>query len=184
MTTFSALRRATVVATALLSGLAVAAPAVASRGAYPDPADTQASLTDIREVRVAHGAERVTVAVGFTDLRATSDGGPSGLTVFLDANPDRRGPELALVTGLQEGTDYQLLRVRRWKLVGEPLTCDHSVRLRPARDLARVRVARSCLRDPERIRVAVRMVDQYDGSHPVTDWFRGPRRYTPWLSGA
>lgn len=181
MTPHIAPRRATAVAATVLSCLAVAAPASAERGSFPDPADAQASLTDIREVRVAHGPPRVTVTVRFTDLRAESEAGPAGLTVFLDAIPARQGPELAVTTGLQAGTDFQLVRVRRWRLVGEPLTCAHSVRLRPARDFARVRVARTCLGDPARVRVAVRMADEYDGSHPVTDWFRGPRRFTPWL---
>ncbi|WP_244927671.1 hypothetical protein [Nocardioides sp. W7] len=183
MTSHLALRRATAVA-AVLSCLAVAAPASAEFGSFPDPADAQASLTDIRELRVAHGLQRVTVTVRFTDLRAESDAGPAGLTVFLDANPARRGPELALTTGLHQGTDYQLVRVRRWRLVGEPLTCEHSLRLRPARDFARIRVARTCLRDPARVRVAAQMIDQYDGSHPVVDWYRGPRRFTPWLRSA
>lgn len=181
MTSLTALRRAAVVATTVLAGLTLAAPAHAERGTYDDPADATASLTDVRRVTVSHGPLTVFVKVTFTDLRRRSDAGPSSLAVYLDADPDRRGPDLALLTGLQSGTDYQLVKVRRWKVVGEPLTCDHRVGLRPAEDVAKIRVSRDCLGDPAEVRVGVRMVDEYDGSHPITDWLKGERRFTPWL---
>lgn len=176
--------RATVAVLAGLLGGLLAAPAHAERGGYDDPADATASLNDIYALDVVHGAEQVSVGVHVDDLRARSDAGPAGLTVFLDGDPARKGPELALTTGLQAGTDYQLLRVRRWRLVGEPLGCDHQVRLRFRPDVVRVRVARTCLGDPDRVRVAVKMLDEYDGSHPVVDWVRAYRRMTPWLRSA
>ncbi len=159
----------------------VAAPAVAETATVRDGADTTASLHDIRTVKVAHAPRNVFVATGFTDLRRRSEAGPAGLTVFLDSNPDRPGPERAVVTGLQAGTDYQLVRVRDWRLVGDPLSCDHAVQLDFRRNVAHVRVARSCLGNPAQVRVAVRMVDEYDGSHPVTDWMKGRRLSTRWL---
>lgn len=165
--------------TALLA--TVTAPAVAETAAVRDGADTTASLHDIRQVRVAHAPRNVFVATSFTDLRRRSAAGPAGLTVFVDSNPDRPGPERAVVTGLQTGTDYQLVRVRNWRLVGDPLSCDHDVRLDFRRDVAHVRVNRACLGNPAQVRVAVRMVDEYDGSHPVTDWMKGRRLSTRWL---
>ena len=165
--------------TALLA--TVAAPAAAETARVRDGADTMASLQDIRQVKVAHAPRNVSVATSFTDLRRRSEAGPAGLTVFLDSNPDRPGPERAVVSGLQAGTDYQLVRVRNWRLVGDPLACDHRVELDFRRNVAHVRVARGCLGNPAQVRVAVRMVDEYDGSHRVTDWMKGRRLSTRWL---
>lgn len=184
MTSLPALRRAAVVAASVLAGLTLAAPAHAEKGVYDDPADASASLTDLRRVSVDHAAKNLFVKVAFTDLRDRSDAGPASMAVYLDADPGRRGPELVLLTGLQAGTDYQLVRMRRWRTVGEPLSCGHRVALRPRADVARIRISRGCLGDPAQVRVGVRMVDAYDGSHPITDWFRGERRFTPWLRTA
>lgn len=182
MTTRSLAGRA--IAGAALSVLVLAAPATADRGGYDDPADATASLTDIRAVSIVHGAEQLAVAVSFTDLRATSDAGPSGMTVFLDSDPARKGPEAALVTGLQSGTDYALVRVRDWRPLDRRIDCDHQLRLRPRQDVARLRLDRACLGDPAKVRVSVKMVDQYDASHPVVDWVRAFRRFTPWVRSA
>lgn len=181
MSISSTLRRVAVVGTTVLAGLTLAAPAHAERGVYDDPADASASLTDIRRVTFSHGPRTVFVKVRFADLRARSDAGSASLAVYLDADRGRRGPETVLLTGLQYGTDYQLVGMRRWRTVGEPLDCAHRVALRPAQDVAKVWVSRDCLDDPAEVRVGVRMVDQYDASHPVTDWFQGERRFTPWL---
>lgn len=170
---------ATVAATVLAA--LTAAPAHADRGGYDDPADAAGSLNDIDAVDVRHGTEKVRVTVHVDDLRARSDAGPAGMTVYLDADPGRRGPELAVVSGLYAGTDFQLLRVRRWQLVGEPSTCAHRLRLRPVLDRVQLWVDRACLDEPQRVRVAVKMLDQYDGSHPVVDWVRAHRRMTPWV---
>lgn len=166
---------------AVLTGV-LAAPAAAQHASYRDPADASASLTDIRRVTVAHGTERVTVKVRFTDLRRRSTGGPSGLAIFFDTDGGRRGPEYQLGTGLQAGTDYQLVRSRQRRPAGEPLTCAHKVRLDYARDRLVFRAARDCFDDPGRVRVGVKMTDDWDASHPVHDWLGAPRSWTAWLS--
>ncbi|MEP9365429.1 hypothetical protein ABLE68_20850 [Nocardioides sp. CN2-186] len=169
--------------TAALSIVALAvAPAAAVRAAYDDPADASASLSDIRHVSVKHGPTRVKLHVRFTELRRTSDGGPASLAILLDTRTDRTGPEFRLVSGLQEGMDYQLVRMKHGKPVGEPLTCAHDVRLDFAANVLAFTVDRTCLDDPGRVRIGVRMRDEYDGSHPVTDWLGAPRSYTGWLA--
>jgi hypothetical protein len=171
------------VASALaVTTVGVMAPAFAERTAVKDPADATASLTDIRKVVADHGPKRVLVKVRFTDLQPTSDGGPSSIGIFLDTDGTRRGPEFMLGSGLQQGTDYQLVRMRKWKLVGEALSCAHKVALDYEADVLRFRASRPCLDDPEQVRVAVKMTDLYDASHPVVDWLKGRREFTGWLA--
>lgn len=178
----------TVARTAALAGVAVltlglAGPAHAQSTAQTDPADVGgASLTDIRKVTLNHGTEQVITKVRFTDLQETSEAGPSGMTIYLDTKPARKGPEFRLYTGLQSGTDYQLVKVQGWSGQGALLSCDHSLRLGWSTDVATFRVARSCLGNPAKVRVGVKMVDLYDGSHPVTDWLGNPRSFTDWVA--
>jgi len=162
--------------------LATAAPAAAERAGFTDPADATASLNDLRRVTVAHNDGALRLRVRVTDLRATSDGGPAGLTVWVDTDRGTAGPDLRLGTGLQSGTDYQLVRTTGWKPSSEALTCPYSVRLRPAKDLVDLRISRRCLgADVAEARVAVRMDDHDDASHPVRDWLGKRRSFTPWL---
>lgn len=169
-------------AAATLLGLA-AAPASAERIGRADPADTGgASLNDIRRVTVDHGNDRLTVRVKVTDLRRRSEQGPAGLSIRIDTRRRAPGPEYQLSTGLYDGTDYQLMRIRDGHPVGQPLSCDHRVHLGFHTDVVRFTADRRCLRSPHRLRVGVKMTDLYDGSHPVTDWLGRPRSWTPWLT--
>jgi hypothetical protein len=161
----------------------VAAPAAAERASYRDPADTGgASLNDVRRVTLVHGAERVGVRVAVTDLRRRSAAGPAGLTVRIDTRPDRNGAEFRFTTGMYGGTDYQLMRIRNGRPVGEPLTCPQSVHLDFAEDLVVLRAGDGCLGNPDRVRIGVKVTDLYDGSHPVVDWLGAPRSWTRWVS--
>lgn len=183
MPTSSLARTAVLAAATLLTLGLTAAPVSAETTSKPDPADVGgASLTDIRRVTLNHGTEQVIAKVRFTDLRATSEAGPSGMTVYVDTRPGRKGPEFRLDTGLQSGTDYQLSRVTGWTAPGEPLSCDHSLTLGWGTDVATLRMARACLGSPGKVRVGVKMVDLYDGSHPVTDWLGKPRSFTDWVA--
>lgn len=164
--------------------VAVAAPAHAESTTVKDGADATASLHDIRKVRVGHGSDRLKVRMGFTDLRKKSDAGPASIAIFIDTRKARKGPEFRLGSGLQSGTDYQLMRVKDWKIVGEPLTCEHDLELDFADDRLVFTAARPCLGSPDEIRIGAKMTDQYDGSHPVVDWLEGPRHWTPWLGSA
>jgi hypothetical protein len=157
--------------------VAGAGPASADRLGLDDPADVGgASLADILAVSAVHTQKNLVVRVDVEELKPTSQAGPSSLAVFVDTDAGAKGPEFRLATGLQEGTDYQLVRMEMWKPVGEPLSCSHDVVLKFKADRVRARISRGCLGKPESVRIGVKMTDLYDGSHPVVDWL-GKRRY-------
>ncbi len=176
-------RTTTRLATAsLVAGIALlGSPAYAESMSARDPADATASLYDIRKVNANHKDTKLVVDVKVADLVTESDGGPASMSLFIDTDRSRVGPELRLGTGLQTGTDYQLTRMRTWRAVGEPLACGHRVKLVPEKDKVRFRVNAGCLGKPAELRVGVKMVDLWDGSHPVRDWFKGARSWTRWL---
>jgi hypothetical protein len=158
--------------------IAPAAPASAETTSFVDGADAAPSLNDILRVGVNHGTDQVAVRIKFTDLRANSQGGPAGITIFLDTNRDRTGPEFRLDSGLQSGTDYQLHRARNWRPVGGPKSCEHNLDLQFRKDRLVFTVARGCIRTPDTVRVGAKMTDHFDASHPIHDWMKGPRRFT------
>lgn len=146
-----------------------------------DGADATGSLSDIHTVTAKHGPNKVKVKVHFADLRRVNDS-TSSATIFLDTSAKRPGPEFRVSTGLEEGTDYQLMRVRNWKTVGNPMSCAHKLRLKYAKDNLVFWVNRGCLGSPAKARVGVKMVDPTDGSHVITDWMKGKRQFTRWLA--
>lgn len=153
-------------------------PAYAAEVVVNDGADATASLTDIRKVRVDHGDEQLTVRVNFPDLRKQAD---AGLNIFIDKGP-RRGPEFALFTPLFSGSDYAVLRMKRWQPVGGPVECDYDAAFRWKRDVLVFTADRGCFGNPDKLRVGMRMRDVADASHPVTDWLIGRREFTKRLS--
>lgn len=162
-----------------LAGVLVPTAAHATTQTVQDAAETSESRTDILSTTVRHSRSRVVVRVRFDDLRRRNR---AGLSTYVDVDRDRRGPEYVLNTGLAAGTDYRLSRVRRWQATGDPLQCEHSLRLRWVDDVAVVRVSRECLRDPSSVRVSVLMTDLYDGVNAVVDWSPATRRFGTWLA--
>lgn len=172
-------RSVTLVLATAVAAVLTTTPAYADVAVVRDGADATASLTDIRKVRVDHGDDELKVRVNFPDLRKKAD---AGLNVYVDRNPQRRGPELGLATPLFSGSDYALLRMKRWKFVGtRRVDCDYDVRLKWKRDVLVFTADRDCFGDPDELRVAVRMRDYADPSHPVVDWMIGRREFTDWL---
>jgi hypothetical protein len=170
------------------SGLALASAAAAvlvpvvahaTTQTLRDAAETPESHSDVLSTTVRHSTSEVVVRVRFDDLRRRSQ---AGLSTYIDVDRGRRGPEYVVNTALNDAGDYQLARVRRWRGFGEPLQCDHSVRLRWRGDVAVVRVSRECLGDPSSARVSVLMTDLYDGVHAVLDWSPATRRFGTWLA--
>ncbi len=157
----------------------VAAPAGAQVTRVDDGADATASLTDIRVVRAQHTEERVIVKVNFTDLRKQAN---AGLNIFIDKNAKKDGPEFVLSAPLFSGSDYALFRMTDWQLVGEPVICRYDMTYRWRRDVVVFDARRGCFNRPAQVRIGMRMRDLADGSHPVTDWLKGRREFTRWLS--
>ena len=107
----------------------------------------------------------------------------SGL-VYVDTDPDQRGPELALSGGLMDGTDFALTRVRDWRRVGDQLTCRHSVRMDFETDTSVFVVGRACLgADVDTARVAVRTGGNVrgDAADYDVDWLGGYHHMTGWV---
>jgi len=155
---------------------ATGGPASAERLGLDDPADVGgASLSDILAVSAVHTTKKVAVRVDFAELEPTSEAGPSSLAIFVDTDPSAKGPEFRVGMGLQAGTDYQLVRIEKWKAVGEPLSCAHTVAINFTTNRVRAKISRPCLGNPEQVRIGVKMTDLYDGSHPVVDWLGKPR---------
>lgn len=180
MTTYAARRstRALAVALATAATLAVMPPAQAATTVVRDGGDVP-SLTDIRAVRVEHGERTVKVRVTFPDLRRQA---AAGLTMYFDSNRDARGPERGIGLPLFSGADFAMFRMRDWRFVGDnPVGCRYGADYRWRRDVLVLTARRGCFGRPDAIRVGMKMRDLADGSHPVTDWLIGRRRFTEWL---
>lgn len=160
--------------------LTLVAPAQAAVGRFTDEDDPQRGA-DIYSARVGYGDKALRVHVTFENLVRSSERRRQSMAVYLDVDPARPGPERAVVTGLNHGSDYQLMRVRDWEVVGTPLTCDHSVRIEWGKDRATVRVNPKCLQDAGRVRVAVRADDERPGVGAWTDWLGEARELTRWI---
>lgn len=173
------LRRGTALALAACTAVLTTTAAYAEEVVVNDGADATPSLTDIRKVRVDHGDEQLQVRVNFPDLRKKAE---AGLSIFIDKNAQRRGPEFGLGAPLFSGGDYALLRMKRWQFVGGArVECDYDLRLKWKKDVLVFTAERGCFGDAEELRVGMKMVDTADGSHPVTDWMKGRREFTRWL---
>jgi hypothetical protein len=173
--------RHTLVATAAaaLTATLVAAPAQAEGVRLDDGADATPSLTDIRFVRARHSDDRVRVKVNFPDLRKQSS---AGMSIFVDTDETANGPEYVLGTPLFSGSDYALWRMANWRLTGsEPVDCRYGMTFRWRRDFVVFSARRGCFQRPDVVRIGLRMRDDADGSHPVTDWLKGRRQFTRWL---
>lgn len=157
--------------TLALLALAVA-PAHAEFYSIDDPADASASLTDIYGIEANHGAENLRVKVYFNELMRSS---AAGVSVFIDTDRDRKGPEYVLSSGLGDGTDYVLTEARAWQGSDNRVSCDYAARPRWGKDVFRAVISRDCFDGASSVRVSVKMVDQADGSHPVVDW--APKRH-------
>lgn len=171
---------ATSLGTAALA-LGMLSPAGAEVTKVKDGADSAATLNDVLTVRLAHTVADVRVRTTYQDLRKTTDDGGASSSIYLDTRPGRPGPEFALVAGLQLGTDYQLVRVKNWKLKGEALTCRHEFTVSWAKDYTRFVASRACLGNPKQVRVSQRVTDLANASHPVRDWAPERRKFSAWV---
>lgn len=153
-----------------------AAPAHAEFYSTSDPADAAGSLTDIRAVRAKHGAANVVAKVRFQDLTRSS---AAGVSIFFDTDRDAKGAEFVLSSGLNDGTDYVLTTADGWRGTEERIDCDYEAKYRwGIKNSVRVRIDRTCLGQPQSVRVSVKMADPTDGSARVVDWSPERRRWS------
>ncbi len=158
---------------AVLAALVLgAAPAVAATAVTPDAAEG-AQQADLLKVKTANGAG-LRIRLTFDDLRRSGARYSQGVTVFVDTDASRKGPELAMTGGLNTGTDYQVVRVRRWQLAQNPLSCSYRLTLDWRHDVAIARVGDDCLGDHGAVRVGVRVNETHQGKRTV-DWLMARR---------
>ena len=172
--------RTMLAAAAIVAG--AAGSAAAQTDIVQDPQDAGGAYQDIRWVQAKHATTHVSVTVSFTDLPPESTGGPSSLALYVDTDPGAKGPEYRLATGLEEGSDYQLVRYEDWAPVGDPLSCKHSVVLDHDQAKVYASIARKCLGKPVKVRIGAKMTSNWNPEHPTVDWMKKPRGFTEWLA--
>lgn len=175
-------------ATASLAAALTAALALGSAGAAQadsigtkDPADIRHGV-DLRSVQVAHGEKNLRIVLTHKNLRRDHASGASG-TVYIDTDPNDKGPELAFVAGLYQGTDYRLLNVEGFGKTkdGTPVDGFYIMRLDYDREQTRIRISRDALGDVDKVRAAVKVGGYRADGSTVTDWLKEPRSFTPWV---
>lgn len=172
-----------------LGATAFAGPASAATDVFTDARGDMTHGADIQRVRVVNGEEQVRVKVVHRDLRRSFKSG-SSLTVFIDTDRARKGPEFVFLGGTFEGTDYALLKAKGWKRANDRQVPLHGgtydMKLDFVKDTALVRIDRAVLGNPGAIRVEVKT----GGEHPAkddqpatteVDWLGKARQFTPWV---
>lgn len=165
--------------------LAVAGPANADSIGVKDPRDSSHG-SDLRAVQLKHLDHNVMVITNHTNLRRDPMTG-SGGAVYVDTDRSDQGPEFVFVGGYFEGTDYALLHTegfghQRWGAPVEEGSYEMTVDY--AKEQVRMRMSRTALGRPGKVRVAVRVSGtRTDGtSDGLVDWLGEPRSFTPWVA--
>jgi hypothetical protein len=155
----------------MAAGLVASPVAVADTHSFGDPAYDIRAGADVLEVRVSN-ERRVTVVVRHRDLRAAAT---PALSVMIDTNRSRPGPELSVDLNINE---LYVWPMRRWQRYGDaPIGCPVTGGFDFRSDLTRLRMARGdgCLpRGPVRVSVAALGPSR-------SDWAPGYHRFSPWV---
>ena len=192
MSTFTtaARRVAGVAAVSALSITGLAGTAAAETAAFTDARRDMSQGADLHRVRVVNGEQALRVNVRHRDLVRSFRSG-SSLSVFLDTDRARGGPEFVFTGGTFEGADYALLKADGFQAAGTrqvPLRGgSYLMRLDYVEDVARISIDQVILGDPGRVRVEVKTGAELTppgGAEPTTevDWLGTPRRFTPWIA--
>jgi hypothetical protein len=186
----AAQRVAGVAAVSALSITAFAGTAMAETAAFTDAHGDMSQGADIRTVRVINGEERLRINVVHRDLVRSFRSG-SSVSVFIDTDPARSGPEYVFAGGTFEGADYALLPAEGFKADGNrqvPLRGgSYIMKLDYVHDVARISIDQVVLQDPAKVRVEVKTGAELlpEGSTASTnevDWLKQPRRFTTWVA--
>ncbi len=192
MNTFrsAAQRVAGVAAVSALSFTAFAGTAMAETAAFTDAHGDMSQGADIRTVRVVNGEEQLKINVVHRDLVRSFRSG-SSISVFIDTDRTRTGPEYVFVGGTFEGADYALLPAEGFQAKGNRQVPLHGgsyqMKLDYVRDVARITIDQVVLEDPAKVRIEVKTGAELlpEGSTTSTnevDWLEQPRRFTPWVA--
>ncbi|KQV69542.1 hypothetical protein ASC64_06760 [Nocardioides sp. Root122] len=164
------------VAGAVVAALGLPGAARADTGSFDDPVGDATSV-DITRVRVAHeNAVKVSVR------SAVPLAAGQVYRFWIDTG---RGPRPTYAVEFRANSDFggQLAVVESFGQ--RPSRFVRCPGLRAHADMfddrpVWVRVPRTCLREPNRVRVAVRFADEIAGS---VDWAPARRTFTPWILG-
>lgn len=167
-----------VVVTALALGTVALTPGAASAETVrlPDHGADMGHYADAESAVIRHTSRALVVKVQHQSLRRTGD---AGISMFIDTDRRRSGPEFVLHGGLYEGTDYALWRARGLDRTGQMLMCPYRMKADYATDATLVRVSRTCLGGPARVRTAVRVTGGFEPDF-AEDWV-GAQQWTEWL---
>ncbi len=136
------------------------------------PKDIQSTI-DIRNVRVSNET-RTVVTVQHESLRRSDP--IRGLSIFIDTNAARGGPEFVFAAGVGDGTDWQIFRARNWRASIGPLNCSTEFSINYSTDVTRASIARGCLDGAGRVRVSV-----VASANSQRDWAPGYRTFSRWV---
>jgi hypothetical protein len=191
LNTFStaARRVAGVAAVSALGITAFAGTALAQTSVFRDAHGDMSQGADIRRVRVVNGEDQLKINVVHRDLVRSFRSG-SSLSVFIDTDPARPGPEFVFTGGTFEGADYALLKADGFKAAGNRQVPLHGgsyqMRLDYVDDVARISIDQVVLKDPAKVRVEVKTGAEMlpEGGAPASnevDWLNAPQRFTRWV---
>ncbi len=181
-------RLAVTAAVAAVGGTLVTGVAAADTTSFRDAKGDLDHGADIRRVRVVN-EDQVRVRVVHDDLVRSYKSG-SSLSLFIDTDHTRKGPEFVFLGGTFQGSDYALLKAKGWKRASDEQVPLHggsySMTLDYAKDTALVRIDRAVLGNPGAVRVEVKTGGEMvaAGDDPATtgvDWLGEPRDFTPWV---
>lgn len=161
-----------VLTTSLLTSFAT--PANADSSTFQDGTSTRGAM-DIHRVRVVNG-KRLTIRVVVEDLRRRA--GQGSVTVWLDKNAGRPGPEFGIGSGLWD-SDWSIGRASGWRLSGPgPLACPVDQHLLFEQDVIVFKTGKACLGRYGKVRASVttyggargRLVDHSPRFHRFHQW--------------
>ena len=139
------------------------------------------SSIDIQRVQVVNGSPgdpAVRVVVQVARLRAGDE-----VMVWLDTDRSHAGPEY-LAGGIANSDALGLGTIRSWESRAVPVTCP-GFRMRADQfavgERAGVRIPRSCLGNPDAVRVSVRTSRQRPGAPTVRDFAPARHRFYCWV---
>lgn len=170
-------RAKTIAVAAAVIGLALAVPADADVRRFTDARNDTSSSVDIRSVRVDNSTtspNKVIVTVRQDNVRIGDS-----ITIYLDTRPHDPGPEYSI--GGAVASEFLMRHRERWKGSGRvvPFDCGYKLKIHQKDDRSRAVMPRSCLGDPGKVRVAVKVERGYPpASH---DWAKARKTWFSWV---